>query len=162
MKDKKNRFVQLWLIIGLIAGFAGVIFYSITYLNNKVLCDLDCRIQNQTSLVLVLVSLFGMFIGSLTYYFISEKYEKRILRIHKDVNVTLKFLQKEEGLIIESMIKRGGSTTQSEIVKDTKLSRVKVFRVLKKLEDKGIILKKPYGMTKTIELDKKFKEVFLN
>ena len=74
---RKSKFFQLWLIIGMVAGFAAVIFFSITYLNETVLCSVDCRLRNEVSIILVLLSLVGMFIGSLTYYFISEKYEKK-------------------------------------------------------------------------------------
>lgn len=160
-KIKKNKFIQLWLIIGIIAGFALIVFYSITYLNNKVLCDLDCRIQNETSLIVVLLSLFGMFIGSLTYYFISEKYEKKIVKIHRDAGVILKFLDKEEKLIINSLLKHKGKTTQSDISKDTNLSRVKIFRSLRKLENRGIIIKMPYGMTNIIEIEKELKDLLI-
>jgi hypothetical protein len=159
---KKNKFFQLWLIIGIIAGFSAVLFFSITYLNNKLLCDIDCRIQNEISLILVLLSLFGMFIGSLTYYFISEKYERKITRMQKDANITLKFLDSEEQKIINALLKHKGEMNQSEILQDTKLSRVKIFRILKRLEKKEIILKKPQGMTNKIILDEGIKQVLLN
>ncbi|HQC61408.1 MAG TPA: hypothetical protein PLA60_03520 [Candidatus Pacearchaeota archaeon] len=158
---KKNKFFQLWLIIGLIAGFAAILFFSITYLNNKVLCDINCRIQHEVSLILILLSLFGMFIGSLTYYFISEKYEKKIIKLHKDSNITLKFLEKEEQEIVKSILKNKGKTTQSRISEDTGFSRVKIFRTLKKLENKRIINKKPNGMTNVVELEEDLKKVLL-
>jgi uncharacterized membrane protein len=161
LRLKKNKFFQLWLIIGIIAGFVAVLFFSITYLNEKVLCDMDCRIQNEVSIVLILVSLFGMFVGSLTYYFISEKYEKKIIKMQKDANLLLKFLESEERLIIKSILNHGGKTTQSEIVKETGLSRVKIFRILKKLEGRGAIVKKPNGMTNYVELEQKLTNVLL-
>ncbi len=159
---KKNKFFQLWLIIGIMTGFAAIIFFSITYLNEKVLCNVECRLRNEVSLVLVLLSLFGMFIGSLTYYFISEKYEKKISKMQKDVNLTLKFLEGEEKAIINSIINRKGQSTQSNIVRDTGLSRVKISRSLKKLEQKKIIIKKPNGMTNNIELEKELRKVMIN
>ncbi len=159
--SKQNKFFQLWLIIGVIAGFSVVLFFSITYLNNNILCDMDCRIQNEASIVLVLMSLFGMFIGSLTYYFISEKYEKKITKIQKDANLTLKFLDKEEKSVMNSILNHKGKITQSKIVKETNLSRVKIFRILKKLEEKEIIKKKPFGMTNIIELEKDLREVLV-
>jgi uncharacterized membrane protein len=158
---RKNKLFQLWLIIGIIAGFAAVLFFSITYLNEKVLCDAQCREQNQVSLILVLLSLFGMFIGSLTYYFISDKYEKKINRMHKDLSITLKFLDGEEKLIVSSILNHKGRITQSEMKKNTGLSRVRIFRVLKKLEKKGVITKKPHGMTNIIELDEELRNVLI-
>jgi len=160
IKKKRSKFIQLWLIIGIIAGFATVVFFTITYLNEKVLCNMDCRIQNEVSLVLVLVALFGMFVGSLTYYFISEKYEKRITKMHKDTTLTLRFLEGEEKTIIDSIINNKGKTTQSKISKETGLSRVKISRNLKKLIDKNIITKKPNGMTNMIELQEDLRKLF--
>lgn len=158
---RKNKFFQLWLIIGIIAGFAAVLFFSITYLNEKVLCDIDCRIQNEVSIVLVLMSLFGMFIGSLTYYFISEKYEKKIVKMQRNATFTLKFLDGEEKSVMNSILNYNGKTTQSEIARNTGLSRVKIFRSLKKLEEKDIIRKKPCGMTNVIELDEELKKILI-
>jgi uncharacterized membrane protein len=109
-----------------------------------------------------MLSLFGMFIGSLTYYFISEKYEKKIIKIHRDASQTLKFLEGEEKDIISALIKNKGEITQSDIVKHTGLSRVKVSRGLKKLEQKKIISKIPNGMTNKVELKEDFKKFFVD
>jgi len=157
---RNNKFIQLWLILGIIAGFASILFFTVTYLNQKVLCDIDCKIKNEVNLVLVLLSLFAMFIGSLTYYFISEKYEKKIIKIHHDVNLTLKFLEGNERAIINSLISHKGELTQSEIAKETGLSRVKIFRCLKNLEQRKLITKRPKGMTNTIILNDEIKSVF--
>ena len=75
------------------------------------------------------------------------------------MSLTLKFLDDEEKTIINSILSHNGKTTQSEIVKDTGLSRVKIFRSLKRLEEKNIIIKKPHGMTNTIELEEELKKV---
>ena len=158
---KNNKFIQLWLILGIVAGFGAILFFAITYLNQKVLCDMNCRTRNEVSLILILLSLFGMFIGSLTYYFISEKYEKKIIKMHKDVSLTLRFLEGEERCIIKSIIDRNGRTTQTNIAKDTGLSRVKISRSLKKLEQKRIITKSPHGMTNTIEIEKGLKKLLV-
>jgi len=157
---RNNKFIQLWLIIGIIAGFASILFFTVTYLNQNVLCEIDCKIKNEINLILILLSLFAMFIGSLTYYFISEKYEKKIVKIHRDVNLTLKFLEGDERIIINSLINHKGELTQSEIAKETGLSRVKIFRCLKNLEQRMLITKKPKGMTNTIILDNEIKSVF--
>ncbi len=159
---KKNKFAQLWLIIGIIAGFGAILFFLINYLNQKILCNIDCKIQNQVSIALILISLFGMFVGSFTYYFISEKYEKKIIKMQKEVNLTLRFLEKEEKAIVSVILNNGGKITQSEIFKETGMSRVRVFRGLKKLEEKNVIVKRPYGMTNSIELEQELKKVLID
>jgi len=162
MNIRNNRIIQLWLIIGIIAGFASILFFTVTYLNQKVLCDVDCEKRNEVSLVLVLLSLFAMFIGSLTYYFISEKYEKKIVKIHKDVSLTLRFLEGEERAIMNALITNNGELTQSEIAKKTGLSRVKISRILKSLEQRKIVTKTPKGMTNKVILDVELMSLFHN
>jgi len=161
MKLKDNKFLQLWLILGIIAGFGAVLFFAVTYLNSKVICDLDCKLKNEVNLILVLLSLFGLFIGSLTYYFISEKYEKKITKMHKHASLTLRFFDGEEKCIIKAIIDRKGKTTQAKLAKDTGLSRVKISRSLKRLEEKQIITKSPNGMTNIIEIETKLKDLLI-
>ncbi len=160
-KIKNNKFIQLWLIIGIIAGFAAVVFFTVTYINQKILCDISCRMKNEISLVIVMISLFGLFIGSLTYYFISEKYEKKIDKIHKDMSQTLRFLDVEERKIIKSLIDNKGKDTQTNIVKNTGLSRVKVSRIINRLEQREIIKKIPNGMTNTVDLNDELKKILV-
>ena len=161
MKLRDNKFLQLWLILGIVAGFGAVLFFAVTYLNSNVICDLDCKLKHEVNLVLVLLSLFGLFIGSLTYYFISEKNEKKITKIHKDVNLTLRFFDGEDKCIIKSIVDCKGKITQSKLAKDTGLSRVKISRSLKRLERKQIITKSPNGMTNTIEIETKLKDLLI-
>lgn len=160
-KYKTNKFIQLWLILGIVMGFAIVVFLAINYLNSTVLCQLHCpQDEDIVSLVVVLVSLFGVFIGSLTYYFISEKYEKRIGNIHKEVQETLNFLEPELKAIVVVIIQNKGVISQSAIVLKTKFSRVKVSRNIRILERRRIVVKTKEGMTNQIELSSKLKKVF--
>lgn len=155
----EHRFFRLWLLIGILAGFATTVFFSITYLNEKVLCDVDCRLRNEVTVVLVLLSLFGMFVGSLTYYFISEKYERKLSKMHKDASTTLRFLEGSQRAIVSCLAKSQGSATQSAITRDTGLSRVKVSRSIAHLEAKGVVTKRPEGMTNIVELDEELTEL---
>lgn len=156
----KNKFIQLWLIIGIVTGFAAVLFFVITYLNNEVFCDMGCRVKNEVTIAIITLSLVGVFVGSLTYYFISEKYEKKIGKIHKDVSATYRFLDNEQREIIKNIVDEGGTITQSNLVKKTKLSRVKISRCLKHLKEKQIIGKSKEGMTNSVVLSKDFQELF--
>ncbi len=156
----RNPLLKLWLIIGIASGFAALVFFLLTYLNEKVLCTLECRIKNEVTLILILLSLFGLFVGSTLYYFISERHRKEIVRINKDASATLTFLDTDCKRIIETLIKRNGSATQSEITKETRLNKVKISRELLKLEQKNIIKKSPNGMTNLISLNEELKELF--
>lgn len=150
---KRNPFIQLWLLIAILMGFLTLVFFINTYLSESVLCDVDCRVKNEVSLILILLSFFGLFVGSLTYYFISEKYEKRITTIQNDMSATYRFLPEEQASIIKAMLDEGGTTTQSRLVRSTSLSRVKVSRTLKILEKKKIVQRCKKGMTNQVALE---------
>ncbi|MFP4523368.1 MAG: helix-turn-helix transcriptional regulator [Candidatus Woesearchaeota archaeon] len=158
----KNSLIKFWLIIGIFSGFATLVFFLMTYLTEKILCNLECREKNEVMLILILLSLFGLFVGSLLYYFISEKHRKEIVKISKDAGATLNFLEPEMKKIVESIIKRNGSATQSQITKDTQINKVKISRLILKLEERNILKKFPNGMTNIISLNEEFKELFLN
>ncbi len=157
----KKDFFKMWFIVGLFVGLAAVIFFIITYLNNQVLCDLGCRQQNEVTLALIFASLSGAFVGSLTYYFISEKYEKRIGKIHKYAKAAYKFLDPDERKIMEKLVKNKGELFQKDIPELTGLSRVQVSRVLSDLEEMQVINKDKAGMTNKITLEEDIARIFI-
>ena len=53
---------------------------------------------------------------------------------------------------MEVLLREEGSVYQSDLIKETKLTKVKVSRVLDKLEGKGLIERKRRGMTNIIVL----------
>ena len=65
----------------------------------------------------------------------------------------------DEKLLIASLEKAGGVLTQSELVNATGLTKVKIHRVVKRLEGLGIVSKYPFGMTNKVRLEKKLKEL---
>lgn len=60
----------------------------------------------------------------------------------------------DEKLMIKELEKNNGELTQSELVKKIGLSKVKVHRIIKRLESLGIIRKRHYGVTNKIKLEK--------
>jgi uncharacterized membrane protein len=68
--------------------------------------------------------------------------------------LTSLLLLPEERLIIHELKKSRGSLTQSQLVKNTGMSKVKTHRIVNRLASKGIIKKYPYGLTNKIVLEK--------
>ena len=64
----------------------------------------------------------------------------------------------EEKLVIKELEESDGELTQSELVKKTKLSKVKVHRLIKRLEQLKVVSKYPYGVTNKIKLEKEIIE----
>jgi uncharacterized membrane protein len=83
-----------------------------------------------------------------------KKKEKKELT--KEVIDTM--LTPEEKKIILLLEENNDELTQSELVARTKLSKVKISRVIKRLESLKVIGKFPYGMTNKIKLEKKMYE----
>ena len=59
----------------------------------------------------------------------------------------------EEKLVIRILNENGGELTQSELVRRTRLSKVRVHRVIKRLESLNIVDKYSYGLTNKIKLN---------
>lgn len=68
--------------------------------------------------------------------------------------VQQKNLTYEEKFVIEKIIEAEGSILQSELVEKTNYSKVKITRILDKLEAKGLIERKRRGMTNLVVLKK--------
>ena len=58
----------------------------------------------------------------------------------------------EEKLVVKLLEDNNGKLTQSELVRQSNLNKLKVSRIIKKLESSNIINKYPYGMTNNIQL----------
>ena len=69
---------------------------------------------------------------------------------YKKVDMTK--LDAEEQKIIRLLEEKEGSTYQSDLIKETGHSKVKITRTLDKMENKGILEKKRRGMTNIVVL----------
>ena len=150
-----------WLIIG-IAALIGVIVYLF---NNglKTIVDTSCShgpscpmygtIQTQTYVSLALI--LGIMVIGVVIMFskpsIVEKIKKvEVEKRHKPVDYSK--LDKEEKNIIRVIEEAEGSIFQAELVEKSGFDKVKVSRILDRLEGKGIIERKRRGMTNVVIL----------
>ncbi len=77
--------------------------------------------------------------------------KKEVERVKVDLRS--KYLTPDEKHAIGELEKNGGELLQKELGYRLDLSRVKVHRIIQKLEDKGVVKKIPYGRTNKIILD---------
>ena len=101
------------------------------------------------SLILLFTGIISILAGFSIWNLIREREIKSVKKTLLDI-----FLLPEEKKVLSDIEKHGGSLTQSEIVKSTGFSRVKVHRIIKNLEKKNLIIKQQYGMTNKIILKK--------
>ncbi len=67
-------------------------------------------------------------------------------------NVDTDKMGEEEKKVFEALKQGSGSAYQSDLIKETGLSKVRVTRVLDKLESKGLVERKRRGMTNIVVL----------
>jgi len=101
------------------------------------------------SITFLIMGIISLLAGFSIWNLVREKEIKSTKKAILDV-----FLLPEEKKILAEIDKYGGSLTQSEIVKSTGFSRVKVHRIIRNLERKNLIIKQQYGMTNKIVLKK--------
>jgi uncharacterized membrane protein len=100
---------------------------------------------------MLLFYLFGGTFAIANGIFLHKSIDKK-KEIKSKFSVMEKLLTKEEKRIVELLRDGNGEVLQSEITRNLSLSRLKVHRILTRLEKKGIIEKHPYGMTNKIFL----------
>jgi uncharacterized membrane protein len=104
--------------------------------------------------MVVFTSLFGSLIsivsGLVIHSLLRKKDKREMTKSVMDMVTT-----PEEKLVIKELEENGGNMTQAELVKKTKLTKVKIHRVIKRLESIGMVSKYSYGMTNKIKLEKK-------
>jgi len=101
------------------------------------------------SITFLIMGILSLISGFAIWNLVREKEIKFTKKSILDI-----FLLPEEKKVLSEIEKYGGSLTQSEIVKSTGFSRVKVHRIIRNLEKKNLIIKQQYGMTNKILLKK--------
>ncbi|HIH31310.1 TPA: hypothetical protein HA235_01250 [Candidatus Woesearchaeota archaeon] len=156
----KNRLVGIIIVI-----FAALMGFMI-WLFNKALseivnvscshgptCPMWESIRFQTNLsigIMTAVALLGLYF----MFFAKDESAKELKpkKIEKkDYSAVLKELSDEERHVVHKLIDAQGSLFQSDLV-DEKHTKVKVTRILDRLEGKGLIERKRRGMTNVVLL----------
>ena len=151
----KNRTVGL-LIVG-ISALIGFIIYSfnraLTEIVNEACahgstCPLCGTINFQTNIsISIMASL--IILGAYIAFFTREN---DAVQSRKDYRQIMKTLSDEEKLVLTTIIDADGTILQSALVEATNFSKVKVTRILDRLEGKRVIERKRRGMTNVVIL----------
>ncbi|MCD6590578.1 MAG: winged helix-turn-helix transcriptional regulator [Candidatus Aenigmarchaeota archaeon] len=150
MNDQK-KIVLAMLVISI---FVLIVALSSFYVQIQIETGNICGCVIPIYLFIPLLASIGLFIGTMFYYLLSPKFEK----IEKDVILNL--FDSDEKIIVETLIKNHGKATQAKITKSTGLSKVKVHRVLERLENKNVISKKKERKVNIITLNKDLLRIF--
>lgn len=179
--DIKNKRLLLIVSVLSLVGIISIIWYSLFMGNagspmpNHGFCPR--MIPNYLlwlSMILVVIA-----VVPISYYFISkkleEKMEKNLKAISKLVDNKLntngdkiqtngnsnllRLLNPNEKKVIQSMMERDGSILQSELSRMEGMTKLKVHRAVKELQNKGIVKLEQYGKTNKIILSDDIKEI---
>ena len=151
MDERVKRTLQVVLTIAAFMGFvAYALFYVWTVPGSGTMCP--CTVP--VSMILVAVALSGVFVGSLIYYIISKSFFEVKEEMEHGAEKILEFLDVNTRKVVKNLVENEGKMLQSDITKQTDLSRVKVSRILKDLDGKGVVKKTDSGVSNIITLDK--------
>jgi uncharacterized membrane protein len=160
----KNKFVGL-IIVGM-----AVILGIIVFLFNNALttivdtscshgpsCPMYGTIHTQTYIaialiaIIVVIGLVLLFVKEEKHIIIKKIREKQDKQPEKK-NVDLSLLDKDEKMIINKIQENKGTIFQSELVEKSGFDKVKVTRILDRLEGKQVIQRMRRGMTNVVLL----------
>ncbi len=153
----KNRQAG-YLIIG-ISVLIGFIIYTFnkaltdivtTSCSHGTSCPMWGTLNIQTNISLGLMA-FVAFVG-LFFVFFSEGKTTHKKIVKKDYTKIKNNLSDDEKQIFEKILNADGTIFQSNIVEETSFTKVKVTRILDKLEGRNLIERKRRGMTNVVIL----------
>lgn len=165
----KNRVVGFLIII--IALLIGYIIYSFNQAMTSIVnascshgpsCPMWGTIEFQTNLsigIMIFIIIIGLY---LIFFGEEEKIITKIKTFRQQIEPkkitkenyrkVISTLSGDEKKVLHRIIEAQGTIFQSELVDKTKFTKVKVTRILDRLEGKGLIERKRRGMTNVIIL----------
>ncbi|VVB99375.1 MarR family protein [uncultured archaeon] len=119
-------------------------------------CPHEKIVETQNVIIAVLIIVIGAIVAFIAYQFYWKKPEEKGEAISVDrkkpKKIDVSSLDTDERKVIEIVREGNGSVFQSEIVKRLGYSKVKVSRILDKMEQKGLLEKKRRGMANLVVL----------
>jgi hypothetical protein len=101
---------------------------------------------------MVLMGIFGVGSGLLTFSLLNATIEKQKHAVKTNMEIIMKFLGSDEREILRLLLEKDGMTTQSEIARLPGMSRLKAHRIVKKLEERGVVHVEKYGKINMIRV----------
>lgn len=159
MLNKKNIAIGLAAVI-----IVFLLIYSIpTFLQENASdvcivngnCQHEAQYNELTNLIpLILGAGFILGIGAFYFLYKGEQTKEKL-----NPEAILSLLNSDERKIISKLIERKGEVIQTELSRIEGLGKVKVHRLIKKLEKRGAVEIEGYGKTNLIKLKKVIREM---
>lgn len=101
----------------------------------------------------VLLGVFGIIIGGALLWFVYDRLLSKVSSGKKDI---LAALDRRERRIMEHLIENGKEMTQTQVAKQTGLSKATVSRAIKRLKEKGLLTARNLGTATLVRLSARF------
>ncbi len=142
----------------IVSTFIFIVSMSSLYVQYHIETGNVCGCAIPLYLFIPFLSSLGLFIGILLYYLLFAKVETKKDFVKEYSDKILLLLNPQERKILKLIIEK--PMTQSSIMKITGYDKVKTFRLIKRMELRGIIKRERYGKTYMIRLSDEIKDIF--
>ncbi|MCL6089144.1 MAG: hypothetical protein M1530_03200, partial [Candidatus Marsarchaeota archaeon] len=105
----------------------------------------------------IVVSLSAL-LGAGVYYFMSRKVENKEMGLKSNAKVILNLLNADERKAVEKLLEGKGKALQAELTRLPGMSKVKSHRIVKRLQERGVITIERFGKTNVIKLNDEITE----
>jgi len=113
----------------------------------------DVAIISISAIILAASSFYLLFVNSIETHKLSPAAEKRDTS-ELEIAFALRLLDGDKRKLFNEIVEAGGEILQSELHTQTGFSKAKITRILDYLELKGLTVRKSYGMTNKIIIDR--------
>jgi uncharacterized membrane protein len=115
--------------------------------------QIDVTIISVSAVILAMSSFYLLFVSSIETRKLSLTAEKKDTS-ELEIAFALRLLDGDKRKLFNEIVEAGGEILQSELYTQTGFSKAKITRILDYLELKGLIVRKSYGMTNKIIIDR--------
>ena len=160
--DSQPEHFRTWLLaLGIIMIFVFVVSLTTLYVHNALEIGNACDCIIPIPIMLLILASLGVLVGSLTSYFLLKRFMQEKNDYIHNIYSTLQFLDNDERALVKVLIENKGVIKQALINKNAGMDKVKIHRVLKRLEEKNVIIKEKDGKINIIKLNDKLQELFV-
>ncbi len=154
---------KIVFVVMIIAAFVFVVAFSSLYVQIEVSAGNACGCAIPIWLFIPLLSSIGLLIGTLVYYLLYKGTSgpammNPVIDPKELASALVKMLPSDEAKIVDLLITNNGEMTQSRMMKESGFNKVKVHRIIKRLETRRFVTKTRDRKINTISLAPQIKK----
>jgi uncharacterized membrane protein len=155
-----KRWKKLLVVAMIIAIFVLIISLSVLYTERVVSCGMAQTCTIPLPFLIPIIASVSLFVGSLMGYLMVEKLSKKEEGFKISAELIEKLLNPDEYKVLK-LLSKNKEISQAKIVKETGLPRLKIFRIIEKLRQRGVLSKEQKnGKLRIIKLSEDLRELF--